>query len=109
MVLDLNQDGDVFTNFACQSLPTANSLCKHLTTLQETSSTNNNGMQTFELRTSSDFHADRIVGTAAEQGLIPSDNITISRISYVKRTEKLMEKFSIICRILITSLVYNLN
>jgi hypothetical protein len=94
IVLDLNQDGDVFTNFACQSLPTANSLCEHLTTLRETSNTNN-GTQTFELRTSSDFHADRIVETASEQGLIPTANITISRISYVKRTEILMKKYNI--------------
>lgn len=78
-VFDLHQDGDAFTNFVCQALPSANHSCHALTQLVERGG---GDVDTVVKRVSSDYHAERVVEEAYLRGLIRRDvgkNDTLGR------------------------------
>jgi hypothetical protein len=80
-IFDLHQEGDTFTNFVCQTLPSATSFCNALKHLLD------GGIVDGELvvkRVSTDYHAERVVEEAYLKGLIRRD-VTKNNTVHVAR------------------------
>lgn len=88
-IFDLHQDGDTFTNFVCQTLPSANYTCYELTELVNEEGTDG---ETVLKRVSRDYHAERVVEEAYQQGLIRKH---VSKNSTLRAAREAIGKHSI--------------
>ncbi|KAL3912336.1 MAG: hypothetical protein SGILL_006923 [Bacillariaceae sp.] len=102
-VLNLHQDGDVFTNFACQTMPHATALCNMTTTQQYTNAKDKSGMMSentdaiVKARKSDDLRLEmqRVVGTAFHRGMIDEPAI-VKRGTAVKAARTAILKLQLL-------------